>query len=169
MSSNITALQSQWYELAGAVGKLSPRVNPLDTSDDQNAVRMKMGKLRAKQRRIQDQIATVLDGELCEQEAMLQKEFIDALSALQQSSLENMDAACKDLAMINKRRLALFEEIKRCSRIAGRAKPRFPIHPGIHHPNELTDPSKIRLAILGLGQSSGKGSGQLSTWGGLRT
>ena len=165
--TNVTSLQSRWYELGAAIDRLSPQVNSLDRSDDQKVIAMKMEKLRAKQRRIQGQIATVLDGELSERETLLQKEFTDGLAALQTSSLEDMDSHCRDLVTINKRRLDLHEEVKRCSRICGRGKPAFPRHPGVRQ-NEMKDPAKIRLAVLGLGQSRGTGSGQISTWGGLR-
>jgi len=164
-TTDITAVQSEFYRLSAEVGKLSPKLNPLDDSDEQRAIAEKMLHLQTEQGKLRQQVADYLDGELAEQQADMGKRYVEALSDLEAYPLEEIDHGCRVLANINELRITLHQEVQRCSRIAGRPKPAHPRHSGIHHDYEICDPAKIRAAVLGLGQGAGIGHGQRSTWG----
>lgn len=165
-ANEVTALQSEFYQLQSEVSKLAPRVDTVVVSDEQDAIKAKMAILQKRQFELIAMFGEYTDAELWPASNKLEKVYIAALAELENVPQHLLYSGCQQIAAINAKRITLHRELKRCARISGREKPHFPMHPGVRA-NEICDPSKIQNAYLGFGDPVTQGRGMRTSYGGL--
>lgn len=135
------------------------------TAPQQLAASQRQGKLT-------EQIRTHVAEVVAPLVAKLRQEYFQAMGALPDLPVSELDDGCKKFVAITKEYMAANAELRGLSRDAGLS----PVQPFTHEvlgnrlqPADALDPDSIRRCVLGIGPGPGTFSGQLTSFGGRST
>jgi hypothetical protein len=103
----ITSRQTDFYQLRSELGKLIPRVNVIEISEEQAAIQSRMALLQAKQTELIGWFADLLDGELWPERDRLEKVYFEAMGELENVPQHLLYSGCQQIGVINARRITL--------------------------------------------------------------